>query len=166
MSLNIRATYISLFMILSVSAFAADPVKIQVPGFSIVTPSSPVEGDEFWMASTKPLDISRYALTNETLAHPIVVTILHYVAPEKAKKAFEMSARGRPQGPSKFEVSHWDAAHRWANIGDMYLLKGDYLVGVYSLPSDFSGTKLERLLDALANSIAKVKSSDAGPSQP
>ena len=161
-----RAAYIFLFMVLSVSAFAADPVKIQVPGFSIITPSSPVEGDEWWMASTKPSDISRYALTNETLGHPIVVTILHYPAPEKAKKAFEMSAGGRPQAPSKFEVSHWDAAHRWTNVGDMYLLKGDYLVGVYTLPSNFSGTKLDGLLDALANSIAKVKSSDAGRSQP
>jgi hypothetical protein len=160
-----RAAYIFLFMALSASAFAADPVKIQVPGFSIVTPSSPVEGDEWWMASTKPSDISRYALTNDTLTHPIVVTILHYPTPEKAKRAFGMSAGGRQQAPSKFEVSHWDAAHRWTNVGDMYLLKGDYLVGVYSLPSDFSGSKLERLLDALADSIAKAKPSNAGRSQ-
>jgi hypothetical protein len=161
-----RAAYIFLFMILSVSAFAADPVKIQVSGFSIVTPSNPAEGDEWWMSYTKPSNISRYALTNDTLTHPIVVTILHYPTPEKAKKAFEMSAGGRQQAPSKFEVSHWDAAHRWTDIGDMYLLKGDYLVGVYRLPSDFSGTALEGLLDALANCIARVEPSDARRSQP
>ena len=118
------------------------------------------------MSDTKPSDISRYALTNNTLTHPIVVTILHYPTPEKAKKAFEMSARGRPQGPKKVEVAHWDAAHCWTSVGDMYLLRSDYLVGVYSLPSDFTGTKLEGLLDALANSLAKVKPSDAGRSQP
>ena len=162
-----RAAYIFLFMVLLVSAFAADPVKIQVPGFSIVTPSKAAEGDEWWIPSTKPSDISRHALTNDTLTHPIAVTILHYPTPKEAKKAFEMSAGGRPQVPKKVDVAHWDAAHRWTNVGgDMYLLKGDYLVGVYSLPSDFSGTRLEGLLDALAKSIAKVKPSGAAQSPP
>lgn len=156
-----RATSIFVFMVLSGAAFAAGPLKIEVPGFSIVAPSSSVEGNEWWMSYTKPSDISRYALTNGTLTHPIVVTILHYPTSEEAKKAFETSARGRQQGPKKVDVAHWDAAHRWMNVGDMYLLKGDSLVGVYSLPSDFSGNRLERLLDALANSIAKAKPSQA-----
>ena len=161
-----RAAYIFLFMVLSVSAFAADSMKIQVSGFSIVTPSSSAGGEEWWMASTQPSDTSRYALTSDTLTHPIVVTVLHYPTPQKAKEAFEMSAGGRPQAPSKFKVLHCGAAHRWMKVGDMYLLRSDYLVGVYGLPPDFSGTKLKGLLDALANSIAKVKSSDGGRSQP
>ncbi|HWD93168.1 MAG TPA: hypothetical protein VG938_12560 [Verrucomicrobiae bacterium] len=154
-----KAAYIFLFIVLSRSAFAADPVKIQVPGFSLIAPANPTEGNEFWMSHTEPSDLSRYALTNDTLAHPIVVTILHYPTPEKAKKAFEMSARGRPQAPSKFEVSHWDSAHRWAEAGDIYLLKDDYLVGVYRLPPDFSDVKLKGLLHSLAGSIAKVEAS-------
>jgi hypothetical protein len=160
-----RAAYIFVFMVLSAAAFAAGPMKIEIPGFSIVAPSNPSEGDEFWMSDTNPSDISRYALTNDTLTHPIVVTILHYPTPEKAKKAFEMSARGRQQGPKKVDVTHWDAAHRWASVGDMYLLKGDYLVGVYSLPSDFSENRLERLLDALANSISIAKAKPSGAAQ-
>jgi hypothetical protein len=160
-----RAAYIFVFMVLSGATFAAGPIKIEIPGFSIVAPSSPVEGNEWWMSYTKPSDISRYALTNGTLIHPIVVTILHYPTSEKAKKAFEMSAGGRQQGPKKVDVAHWDAAHRWTNVGDMYLLKGDYLVGVYSLPPDFSENRLEGLLDALANSISIAKAKPSGAAQ-
>ena len=163
---NMKAACIFFLMVLSVSAFAADPVKIQFPGFSIVTLSNSAGGDEFWIPYTKPLDISRYALTNVTLTHPIYVTILHYPAPEQARQAFELSFGGRPQAPDKFEAPHWDAAHRWPSASNMYLLKRDYLVGVYRLPSDFPGAKLDGLLAALADSLTKAQSSNTGRSPP
>ncbi len=113
------------------------------------------------MPSTKPLELSRYALTNETTTHPIAVTVLHYASSQQAKKAFEMSWRGRPAAPKAMKSPYWDAAHEWLKQPfrkvDMFLLKGNYVVGVYDLLSDFSTEKTDGLLHALADDIAKTE---------
>ena len=74
-----------------------------------------------------------------------------------------MSGRGRPQAPQEVKVVHWDAAHRWTT--DMFLLKGNYVVGLYSLPPDFSAERTYGLLQALAHYIAKAEG-DAGKESP
>ena len=149
-------------------ALAASSIKIEIPGFSISPlsgPGGPEGGEEWWMASTKPMEMSRYALTNETVTQPITVTILRYASAEHAKKAFEMSWAGRPAAPKDFKIVHWDAAHRWTT--DMFLLKGNYAVGLYALPPDFSTKQTESLLDALANNIVKAgQGGAANGSQP
>src|SRR3954470_15982356 len=85
---SMKALWIFTILILSAVAFAASSIKIEVPGFSISPVSGP-GGEEWWVASTKPLEMSRYALTNETVAQPITITILRYAGAEQAKKAFE-----------------------------------------------------------------------------
>jgi hypothetical protein len=138
---------------LSGVAFAAYPIKVEIPGFSVSLLSIP-GGEEWWMASTKPLEMSRYALTNDTVTRPITVTILHYASPEQAKKAFQMSSGGRPAAPKAINSPYWEAAHEWQTSlqgVDVFLLKGNYAVGVYDLPSE----KSDRLLRALADTIAK-----------
>ncbi len=158
--LSMRALFFSAFVILSGAAFAAGSKTFEIPGFSISALSDP-GGEEWWMPSTKPFELSRYALTNETVTHPIAVTILHYASPQQAKETFEMSRRGRPAAPEERKLSHWDAAHKWQKQPfrqvDICLLKGNYVVGVYDLPSDFSTEKTDRLLDALADNIAKAE---------
>jgi len=115
------------------------------------------------MQSTKPLELSRYALTNEAVTRPIVVTVLHYASPQQAKKSFQTSWAGRPAAPEEMKVDRWDGAHKWQKQTfrevDVCLLKGNYVVGVYDLPSDFSAG---RLLDALADNIAKAEPGGAG----
>ncbi|HEY1787597.1 MAG TPA: discoidin domain-containing protein [Verrucomicrobiae bacterium] len=144
-------------------AFPAEEKKIEIPGFSIVTPTDPGAGEEWWMPHTKPLETSRYALTNETLERPLVVTILRYRDVEEAKKAFESSIAGRPQYPQSLKVIHWDAAHRWTRYDsneDIYLLKDKYVVGLFDLPLTFPAAKTSKLFEALADYIAKAKSRD------
>ena len=154
-----RALVLCAFVVLSAGAIAAESKAFELPGFSI-SPLSDPGGEEWWMQSTKPLTLSRYALTNETVTHPIAVTILHYASPQQAKGAFAMSLRGRPAGPEEIKVSHWAAAHKWQKqperLVDLCLLKGNYVVGVYDLSSDFSTEKTSRLLDALAANIAQA----------
>ena len=115
------------------------------------------------MGGTKPLEMSRYALTNKTVSKPIAVTILRYASAEEAKKAFETSGRGRPAAPKDLKVAHWDAAHRWTT--DIFLLKGNYAVGVYALPPGFSAEQTDHLLDALAGNIAKAEGGEANGSE-
>ena len=113
------------------------------------------------MPSTKPLELSRYALTNETMTHPIVLTVLHYASSQQAKRAFEISGKGRPAAPKAMKSPYWDAAHEWLKHPfqqvDMFLLKGNYVLGVYDLPSDFSTEKTNRLLRVLADDLAKAE---------
>ena len=155
-----KTLFIAISVTISAAAFAAEAKKLEIPGYVVHTSSGP-GGEEWWMPSTKPLMLSRYALTNETVTHPIVVTILHYANPQQAKKAFEMSWRGRPAAPEEMKVSHWDAAHKWQKqpfpLVDICSLKGNYVVGVYDLPSDFSAEKTNGLLDALADNMAKAE---------
>lgn len=153
-----KALWLSTILMLSGAAFAASSLEIEVPGFSVSPLSGPggaEGGEEWWMASTKPLEMSRYPLSNKTVSKPIAVTILRYASAEQAKKAFEMSWSGRPAAPKDIKVVHWDAAHRWTT--DMFLLKGNYAVGLYALPPDFSATQTESLLDALVSNIAKAE---------
>jgi hypothetical protein len=150
----------SIFVTLSAAAFAAESKKLEIPGYVIVASSDP-RGEEWWMPSTKPLGLSRYALTNESLNHPLIITILHYTSAEIAKNAFALSSRSRPKGPEELKVIHWDAAHRWQtgyrSQTDMCLLKGNYVVGVYALPSDSSTERTGRLLEALADNISSAE---------
>ena len=74
---TMKALCFSAFLIVSGVAFAAGSMKLEIPGFSIATASGPA-GEEWWMASTKPLELSRYALTNESIRHPAVVIFLQY----------------------------------------------------------------------------------------
>src|SRR5437762_1323984 len=149
-----KSVLFSILVGLAATAFAADARKLEIPGFSISALSDP-GGEEWWMSSTKPLELSRYALTNETVTHPVAVTILHYVSPQQAKKAFQASWAGRPAAPEKIKPDHWDAGHKWQKqtLLDICLLKRNYVVGVYDLPSDFSAEQTGRLLDALADNI-------------
>ena len=112
------------------------------------------------MPFTKPIELSRYSLTNETVTHSIIVTILRYASSQQAKKAFEMSWGARPAAPKKMKADRWDAAHRWPT--DLCLLKSNYVVGLYDVPSDFSTDKTDRLLGALADNIAKAEPGVAG----
>jgi len=113
------------------------------------------------MPFTKPLELSRYALTNGSLDHPLIVNVLRYTNSASAKKAFKLSWVGRPKAPEQLTVVHWDAARRWhtdyRGQTDICLLKGDYVVGVYGLPSDFSQESTDNLLKALAYSLAKAE---------
>jgi hypothetical protein len=150
-----KALWFSAILMFSGMAFGASSMKIEIPGFSI-SPLSRPGGAEWWMASTKPVEMSRYALTNETVTQPITVTILRYANSQQAKKAFEMSWAGRPAAPKTMNSPYWDAAHGWQTSlqgVDMFLLKGDYAVGVYNLPSE----KSDVLLHALADNIAKAE---------
>ena len=137
---------------------AADPKKIKIPGFSIGTPLYP--GGEFWMVYPKPTEMSRYWLTNETLVRPLVLTILRYPGPDKAKKAFEASWASRQVAPKPIKLSHWDAAHRWTT--DVCLLKGDYVVALYDLPLEYPPAKTSKLFEALADYIAKAEPGEGG----
>jgi hypothetical protein len=163
LAFGMKAMLLSIFVSLSVVAFAGDSKTIEIPGYVIHPPSAP-NGEEWWMSDTKPLELSRYSLTKETLKRPLAVTILRYSSPEKARKAFQMSWAGRPQAPNELKVIHWDAAHRWTT--DICLLKGDYVVGLYDLPSDFSGAALNELLEALSDNIAKADGGAANRSGP
>lgn len=148
---------IALLTCLSPFADAAESAKLDIPGYTIEVSSDP-RGEESWVAHSNPWEVSRYALTNESLNTPLLVTILRYAGPEEAKKAFELSWKARPQAPDHVPVGGWDAAHRWP--ADLYLLKGNYLVGLYQLPSDFSAEQMDKLLQALADDIAKAEPAD------
>jgi hypothetical protein len=150
----------SILVTLSVAAFATDSKKIEIPGYVINALSDPGRED-FWMSYTKPLELSQYALTNESLSHPIILTILHYTNTEDGKKAFELSWRSRPKAPDDLKIARWDAAHSWQtgyrSQRDMCLLKKNYVVCVYDLPSDLSVSKTDKLLEVLADTIADTK---------
>lgn len=158
-----KALWFSAILMFSGMTFAASSIKVEIPGFSISPLSGPggVEGgEEWWMASTKPAEMSRYALTNKTVTQPITVTILLYASAEQAKKAFEMSWKGRPAAPKTLNSPYWDAAHEWQTSlqgVDIFLLKGNYAVGVYDLPSK----KSDELLHALADNIVKAEQGGA-----
>lgn len=150
----------SILITLSVTAFAADSRKLEIPGYTIGSLSDP-GGEDFWMPYTKPLELSRYALTNESLNHPIIITILHYTNTGDAKRAFEFSGGSRPKAPDDLKVTHWDAAHSWQtgyrSQTDECLLKKNYVVCIYDLPSDLSANQTGKLLEALVDNIADTK---------
>jgi hypothetical protein len=165
-----KVPWLSAVLISSAVAFAAGSMNNEVPGFSI-RPLSDRGGEEWWMPSTEPLELSRYMLTNETITRPITVTIMHYASSQQARKAFEMSERGRPAAPRAVKSFYWEAAHEWLKLPfeqvDMFLLKGNDVVGVSDLPLDFSKKETDRLLHALADGIAKTESGGAAKrSQP
>jgi hypothetical protein len=166
------ALLLFVLVVSSGTVLAADTKKFEIPGFSLGVTSDPM-GEEWWMPSTKPLELSRYALTNEVVTRPIVVTILRYPSSQQAKKAFDMSWAGRPAAPKAVNSPYWDAAHQWQvslQQVDRFLLKGNYVVGVYDLPSDSSTEETDRLLHALADNIAKAEPGGAAnrsqPAQP
>lgn len=149
-----KTLFLFIVLVFSGTAFAGGTNKFEVPGYSIGTPS-PARGDEWWMPATNPLEKSRYALTDKTLDHPLTVTILRYASAEDAKKAFELSWGSRPQAPNDLKIERWDAAHRWPT--DIFLLKRDYVVGLYDMPLDFSTTRMNQVLEALADYVAKAE---------
>lgn len=145
------------------AGLAADPKGFEVPGFSIGPQSDAGPGLESWAFFTPPLELSRYALTDESLAHPLVVTVLRYASPEKAKRAFQASWGSRQVGPQPLKIAHWDAAHRWIpyrDASDTYLLKGDYVIGLFRLPLDLPDAKKSQLFDALVNFTTKTEPDD------
>ena len=163
---SMKALLFSIFVILSAAAFAAESKKFEIRGYVIETLSDPGR-EEWWMPSTKPLELSRYALTNGSLDHPLIVTVLRYTNSESAKKAFELSWAGRPKAPEQLTVVHWDAAHRWQKLprqADICLLRRRHVVVVYDLPSDFPKESTDSLLEALASSVAKAEQ-DGGANQ-
>ena len=133
---------------------AAESTKLDLAGYTVAVSSDP-RGEESWVAHSKPSEVSRYALTNETLDRPLLLTILRYPGDAEAKKAYELSWSARPQAPRKVTARGWDAAHGWPT--DMYLLEGKNLVRLYQLPPDFSAEQMDKLLEALADNIAKAE---------
>jgi hypothetical protein len=145
------------------AGLTADPKKIQIPGFSIGPQSDAGPGMESFVFFTPPLELSRYALIDESIEHPLVVTILRYASPEKAKRVFEASGRDRQAGPQPLKMAHWDAAHRWIayrGASDTYLLKGDYVISLFRLPLDLPDAKKSQLFEALVNYTTKTEPDD------
>jgi hypothetical protein len=159
-----KALLWTVFISLSAIALAGDSKRMEIPGY-VIQPTSTPNAVEWWMPETKPLELSRYSLTSETLKRPLVITILRYSSPEKASKAFQISRMGRPRSPMELAVIHWDAAHRWTT--DVCLLKGVCVVSLYDLPAEFPAEAMNKLLEALAVNIAKTEPGSAGiASQP
>ncbi|MGH7941092.1 MAG: discoidin domain-containing protein, partial [Limisphaerales bacterium] len=162
-----------LALVLGESAFAqqsSEPSRgtnsknFVIPGFVIAMPSDSETGEEWWMPYTKPLEISRYVDIEDISSLPGIITILRYSSPEEAKRAYQESFIGRPQAPEPLKAVHWDAAHEWTKVGvrgttDMYLLKGDYLVGLYGLPPFCPAATIDKLLETLAGNIVKAETS-------